>query len=146
MAPFFVMLGVWAVVRGVGLWAGIGELNDWSGSARVAVAVTFLMTGVMHFTKMRNDFARMVPRWFVEPMAIVYFTGLCEILGAVGILVPGTRRVAGICLAILLVVLLPGNVRAAREGLRLGDRAPTPLTQRILMQVVLVVVVLWATR
>ncbi len=146
MAPFFVMLGVWALARGIGLWAGVGGLDEWSGSARIALAVTFLMTGIMHFTRMRQDFARMVPRMFVEPMAIVYFTGLCEILGAVGILVPGTRRVAGICLAILLVVLLPGNIRAARQGVRLGGRAPTPLTQRVLMQVVLVVVVLWATR
>ena len=35
--------------------------------------------------------AAMVPKAFPNPMAMLYFTGVCELAGAVGLLLPQTR-------------------------------------------------------
>ena len=65
-------------------------------------------------------------------------TGLLEILGAIGLLIPMTARAASICLALLLVAIFPANVRAARQNLTIGGRPPTPLPLRALLQVVFI--------
>lgn len=51
------------------------------------------------------------PAWFVA------FTGLCEIAGAIGLLVPATRRMAGLALAAYFVAVFPANVANAVGGL-----------------------------
>jgi uncharacterized membrane protein len=56
---------------------------------------------------MRTDLVRMVPLWVPNPELMVSFTGLCEICGAVGLLIPATRRVAAVALIALLLAVLP---------------------------------------
>ncbi len=73
-------------------------------------------------------------------------TGVLEVLGAVGLLIPATRGLAGLCLVLLLVALLPANVSAARRGVPMRGRAPTPLRLRIPMQILFVALTLWATQ
>jgi uncharacterized membrane protein len=75
----------------------------------------FLFTSATHFSKIRRELARMMASIFPNPMALVYFTGVCEIFGAIGILVPRTRSFAGLCLFVFLLAILPANVKAARE-------------------------------
>lgn len=86
----------------------------------------------------------MVPRVFTHPDRIVSATGVLEILGAVGLLIPATAPVAAACLAILLMALFPANIRAARERLTIGGRPATALPLRTLLQVVFIAVVLAA--
>jgi uncharacterized membrane protein len=145
MAALIVLTAVLALFRLLG-WTGVEALDSWQASARAGLAVMFGFTGITHFTGMRHDYARMVPRAFAQPMALVYFTGACEILGAVGVLVPGTQRIAGLSLAVLLVALFPANMRAARKGITLAGRAPTPLPLRAAMQVLFIALVVWSTR
>jgi hypothetical protein len=52
-------------------------------------------------------------------------TGLLEILGAIGLLVPFTARAASVCLVLLLITMFPANVRAARQNLTTGGSAAT---------------------
>lgn len=73
-------------------------------------------------------------------------TGLCEILGAVGILVPGTRRLAGILLILFFIAVFPANVHAARSGASLGGRPATPLALRLPMQLLFIALAWWVTR
>jgi uncharacterized membrane protein len=47
---------------------------------------------------------------------------------------------------LLLVALLPANVSAARRGVPMGGKPPTPLRLRILMQLLLVGLTWWATQ
>jgi len=72
-----------------------------------------LFTSSAHFNKMRHDLARMMPEVSPNPMRLVYFTGVCEILGGLGILVPQTRSLAGLCLVVFLFFILPANIKAA---------------------------------
>jgi uncharacterized membrane protein len=115
-------------------------------STRSALAVMFLFTSSAHFTKMRHDLARMMPAIFPNPIRLVYFTGICEILGAIGILVPRTRSLAGFCLFLFLLAILPANIKAARDGLTIGGRAATALWLRVPMQILFLVLIFWCTQ
>jgi uncharacterized membrane protein len=78
---------------------GARRLASWPAAARAGLAAMLLFTASAHFTPMRHDLARMIPPAVPSPMAMVYFTGLCEIAGAVGLLIPRTRRAAAWALA-----------------------------------------------
>ena len=50
---------------------------------------------------------------------MVYISGIAELAGAVGLMIPSLRRAAGICLLVLLVCVFPANVnmlQMARES------------------------------
>ena len=79
------------------------------------------------------------------PAVMVSLTGIQQGLGAVGLLVPATRGLADLCLALLLVAMLPANVSAPRKGVPMRGRTPTPLWLRIPMQLLFVGLTLWAT-
>ncbi len=89
------------------------------------------MTQSSPFTKMRHDLARRMPAAFSRPLALLYFTGTCEILGAIGILIPQRRSLVGLCLCLFLLALLPANMKAAREKLPLAGRPATALWLRL---------------
>ncbi len=53
---------------------------------------------------------------------MIVATGVPELLGAAGLLVPRTRRLASICLAVLMIAIFPANVHIAGQtvsGLRM---------------------------
>ncbi len=87
----------------------------------------------------------MVPPSFPRPDLFVTVTGVLEILGAIGILVPGTRRLAGIGLVLLFLAVLPANVSAALRDVTLGGRPVTALWLRVPMQLVFIAVAWWTT-
>ena len=89
---------------------------------------------------------RMTPFWVPIPKAAVTFTGSCEILGAVGILVPNVQSFAGLALIVLFICLLPANVHAARAGLTLRGKPVTPLWLRVPMQLVFIGLTWWSTQ
>jgi len=92
---------------------------------------------------MKEDLVRMVPPSFPNPRALVFATGMLEIAGAIGLLVPATRRLAAWGLALLLLVLFPANVSAARRGLTLRGKPVTPLALRLPIQLLFLAVTLW---
>lgn len=71
-------------------------------------------------------------------------TGVLEILGAIGLLLPFTFRLAALCLIVLLLAMLPANINAAQKQIRLRGRAPTPLGLRTAFQVVFIAVLVLA--
>lgn len=125
---------------------GVAAFATWVASARWALAAMFLFTGVAHFTKAKYGMARMVPRIFGNAMTMVYFTGVCEIAGAIGLLLPRFRAAAGICLIALLVAMFPANVKAANEHLMVAGRPATALWLRAPMQVGFIALAWWVSR
>lgn len=144
MIVVFVLLISLPVFRALGV-LGLSAFATWIACTRYALAIMFLFTSTAHFNKMRHDLARMMPKAFSNPMAIVYFTGVCEILGAIGILISCTRSLAGLCLVIFLLAILPANVKAARDNLTIGGRPATVLWLRIPMQILFLVLISWST-
>ena len=142
MAPVFVLVGATLFLRALGA-LGVDAFATWIDSARVALALMFLFTASAHFTRMREDLVRMVPPSFPKPEALVFVTGILEVAGAIGLLVPATRRIAAIGLAMLLLAMFPANVSAARRGLTLRGKPVTPLALRLPIQVLFLAVTLW---
>jgi uncharacterized membrane protein len=103
----------------------------------------FCFTGIAHFGSTRAEIEKMVPPWVPSPRRIVMWTGILEILGAVGILIPETRFVAGIGLIAFLVTVFPANIHAARTGATLAGKPPTSLWVRTPLQAFLIILVSW---
>jgi uncharacterized membrane protein len=133
------------VFRGLGA-AGVTLWGTWAASTRYALAVTLLFTGVAHFMRIKEDMVRMTPPWVPWPPAMVYFTGLCEVAGAIGLIVPSLQRAAGVALVIFFIAILPANIHAVQAHIPVAGRPATPLWIRVPLQVVLIVVTWWASR
>jgi uncharacterized membrane protein len=145
MLVLIVLLVSWLVFRAVGA-AGVHALASWQDSARYALVVMFVFTATAHFNKMKHDIARMIPAYFPRPLLLVYVTGVLELLGAAGLVLPQFRRLAGICLIALLVGMFIANVNAAQRGVTLRGRPPTPLWLRAPMQILFIALLWWSTR
>jgi len=143
MAPLIVLVIVASVARLSGQ-LGIRALRNWPAAIRVGLAVMFCFTAVAHFNNVRGDLIRMVPSWVPWPEFMVTFTGICEILGAIGLLIPWTRRVAAIALILFLIAVLPANIYAAAAGVTLRGEAVTPLVPRVVLQILFIVLVWWS--
>jgi uncharacterized membrane protein len=137
MVPFILLLTSTVVFRVLGAF-GLEVFGTWQDAARYAVALMFVFTGTLHFTKMREDFVSMVPRILPNRLGLVYFTGVCQIMGAAGLLVSSVASIAGFFLVLLLVAMLPANVYAAQNRILFRGKPPTPVWPRILIQVVFI--------
>ena len=144
MIPLYVMTATILLVRGIGA-LGWSAVDDWHVATRVGLAVMFVFTGLAHFTRTRGDLIRMVPPGFPNPALLVTLTGVGELLGAVGLLVPSLARWAASGLIVLLVAMFPANIYAARSGHTIGGRAHTPMAIRAPLQLVWILLLWWST-
>jgi uncharacterized membrane protein len=124
--------------------SGVAVLDSWPAATRLGLCAMFLVAASAHFNSMRHDLARMVPPVFRHPLAMIYFTGTCEILGAIGLLLSWTRIYAAGGLILLLIAILPANVHAARAEVTLRGKPATPLVVRIPMQLLFIALTGWA--
>ena len=143
MLPFVVLVIATLLLRGIGA-AGVALFQNWVWCLRGGLAVMFMLAASAHWGKQRAELIAMVPRAFRRPDLMVSATGVLEILGAVGLLIPAITPIAAAGLAMLLIALFPANIRAARERLTIGGRPATALPLRTLLQVVFLVAVLVA--
>jgi uncharacterized membrane protein len=120
---------------------GVGLFSTWQVSAAWALAVMLLFTASAHFTKTREDLIGIVPKAFPNPRFLMHLTGVLEVLGAVGLLVPATRSVAG--LGLLSVAMFPANANASRKEVELRGKASTPLWLRTPMQLLFIGMTQW---
>lgn len=145
MIVLIVLIAAWLILRAIGA-VGVAALASWHHSACYALAIMFVFTATAHFNKMRHDLARMIPSFFPKPLLIVYITGVLELLGAVGLLLPRFRSLAGICLILLLIAMFIANVNAVQKGVTLRGKPATPLWLRLPMQIFFIVLLYWSTR
>jgi uncharacterized membrane protein len=137
MAVLFVLFGSCLLFRLLG-FAMVPALDSWVVSARVALATMFLFTATAHFAPMKKDLIAMVPPALPRPDLLVFLTGVAELAGAVGLLIPATTRLAATGLIVLLAAMLPANISAARRGVLLRGRPATALWLRVPMQLLFI--------
>lgn len=138
MAPLVALVAGTALARLAGL-LGVDALDSLPAALRVGLALMFLLTGLAHFGLGRREgLIAMVPPRLPRPDLLVTVTGVLELAGAVGLLVPATARWAAAGLALLMIAMFPANVSAARRGVTLAGRPATPLVPRTILQVVFV--------
>ncbi|AUY52235.1 DoxX family protein [Streptomyces sp. CB01881] len=145
MIPLIALVGGFAVLRLLGLLA-LDGFNAWQPALRGGLALMFVTTGVPHFiASWRRDFVAMIPPALPRPDLLVTLTGVLELAGAVGLIVPPLAPLAAAGLALLMLAMFPANVYAARGGLTLAGKPMTPLPARSALQVVFVAAAVAAT-
>jgi uncharacterized membrane protein len=108
-------------------WLGVDYVDSWPESIAVGLAAMFVLAGVAHFVEpMRRDMIAIVPPRLPAPGSLVTVTGVLELVGAAGLLYPPTRIAAAVCLFLLMLVMFPANVYAARM-----PNPPKSMTSRL---------------
>ncbi len=148
MAVFFVLGGVYGVLLLLDL---LGRRPDWLRShrakLRIALAAMFLLAASGRLVN-PDMLVAMLPDSLPLRREAVYISGLFEVLGAIGLLVPRLQRAAGLGLVALLVVVVPANLNVALFNLQIPGYSGSPVYQwgRVALQVVLIALVWWASQ
>jgi uncharacterized membrane protein len=82
---------------------------------RQLVGPFFVIAGVLHFLSPRT-YKKIMPPWVPAPEAMVYASGVAEIAGGVGMMVPARRRLAGWWLIATMVGVFPANLHMAMNA------------------------------
>jgi uncharacterized membrane protein len=117
MAPLITLLLSTIAARSIGWlgWFDTAYVNSWNAAIAVGLAAMFVLTGISHFAPpLRGDLIAIVPPRLPAPGLLVTITGVLELLGAAGLLVPTTRFAAAVCLLALMLAMFPANIYASR--------------------------------
>lgn len=87
-------------------------------AGRIVLAVLFMLAGAMHFV-IPQAYLRIMPPWLPSPLTLIAISGVAEMLGGFGLLIPSTRRFAAWGLVALLIAVLPANIYTATAHLPL---------------------------
>lgn len=108
------------------------------------VFLWFSIGGLAHFFATGLEM-RIVPPWLPEHRILVLASGVFELLGAFGLLLPTTRRVAGWGLMLLTVAVTPANVYMLQEASQFPAVPYWLLVIRLPLQLALLVCIWWST-
>lgn len=137
MVPFIVFLLVTAASAVIGLFAARRSRRPKTGWPRPlahGMAAMFLVAASGHFIEpLRSGLIATVPPLLPLPDLVITATGIIEILFAVALLVPFTRRLAGTAVVPYLLAVFPANVLAVTT-IDHSAAPSTPLLLRTLIQ------------
>jgi len=91
---------------------------------RYLLAIIYLLAGIAHI-RSPGGFLAITPEWVPFPEQVIFFTGVAEIAGAIGLimplrLIPWARYAAGIGLALYALCVFPANINHAVNNLAIG--------------------------
>lgn len=112
--------------------------------ALVIVFVWFFAGGIAHFVA-PEFFLKIVPPQLPLRLEAVYASGIFELAGALALLLPRWRRVAGWGLIALTVAVTPANIYMWMHADLFPSIPETLLALRLLLQALLLVTIGWAT-
>ena len=110
----------------------------------VAASIFYAGAGIMHFAR-PEPYLKLMPPYLPWHLALVQISGVCEILGGIGLLIPQTRRVAAWGIVALLIAVFPANLYMATNPVETGAAAISPIIRwgRLPLQPVLIWWALW---
>jgi uncharacterized membrane protein len=88
---------------------------------RYLLALAYIAAGVLHIVAPKG-FLMITPSWVPFAPQVVMLTGVAEIAGAIGLMIPRLRRSAGIGLALYALCVWPANFNHALGNIALGGR------------------------
>ncbi len=106
----------------------IGAMTGMPGYERLRLILKWLLfalymlAGILHVA-WPAPFLKITPSWVPIPEFVIFFTGVCEIAGALGLLRRAVARSAGIGLALYAVAVFPANINHAI--IDMGSAHPT---------------------
>ena len=114
--------------------------------ALVLLGLFFIAAGANHFVH-PAFYLRIVPGYLPDHALLVAISGVCECLGGIGVLIPRTRRLAGIGLIALLIAVFPANVQMAQHPELYADiGSALAFYIRLPLQLAVVTWTWWVTR
>jgi uncharacterized membrane protein len=87
--------------------------------SRWLLTLFMIGAGINHFAS-PAPYVGMMPSALPAPLALVYVSGVAEILGGAGLIFAATRRLAAWWLIALLIAVFPANLNMAVNHLPLG--------------------------
>jgi len=87
--------------------------------ARIGLSLIFVFTAIGHFIR-PQEMSAMLPPSVPHRIEIIYLTGIFELLGAIGVWIPRLMKLAGLCLMLLLICVLPANIYSAINRIDFG--------------------------
>ena len=109
---------------------------------RWLLTIVMVGAGANHFIN-PAPYVAMMPGALPAPLALVYISGVAEILGGLGLILPATRKLAAWGLIALFVAVFPANVNMAVNSERFRRFPPALLWLRLPLQALLIA---WAWR
>jgi uncharacterized membrane protein len=106
-----------------------------------------VVLGVLHFTH-TGGFEQIVPDSLPAHLALVYTSGFLEVLGGIGLLIPGVSRFAAWLLVVLYIVVFPANLYQAINNIEVValPHEPPLIWLRLPFQAFLVAWAWWFTK
>jgi uncharacterized membrane protein len=122
---FLLLITPYLILTLAGRWTTSLEIAP-ARRARVGLTLFFAFTAIGHFIR-TEEMAAMIPSSIPYRVELIYITGALELLGAVGVWIPGLVRLTGICLILMLLCLLPANIYAAINRVDFGGHGAGPI-------------------
>jgi uncharacterized membrane protein len=120
-------------------------MNKFKRAGLAFVFIWFFAGGIGHFAA-TDFFVSIVPPWVPSPRAMVYVSGMFELIGAFALLSARLRPWAGWGLLLLIVCVTPANLYMWQHPQLFPKFPPALLSVRLLIQVLLIACVWWSTR
>jgi len=79
---------------------------------RLILAILFVIAGALHFI-FPATYVSIMPPYLPHPRLLVQISGVCEILGGIGLFIPATQQAAAWGLIALLICVIPANLQMA---------------------------------
>ena len=115
---------------------------------RILLASLFLFAGTVHLLDPAL-FLPIMPPWIPFPIFPIIASGVFELLGGIGLLIPEPRILVltGWFLTLLLVAVFPANIYMAVENIQIHGIPSQPWMAwaRLPLQAILIMAVLWST-
>lgn len=109
------------------------------------VFLWFFVGGIAHFAFTKIE-ASIIPPSFPDNHFLVLISGVFELLGAIGLLIPFTRSAAGWGLLLLTVAVTPANLYMWQHATNYPAIPYWALTLRLPFQALLMAGIWWSTR
>lgn len=109
------------------------------------VFLWFLLGGIAHFVFTDLEMS-IVPPWLPAHRWLVWISGVGELLGAAGLLVPRLRPWAGWWLVLLTIGVTPANIYMWQHADQFPAVPYWALVARLPFQLLLIAAIWWSTR
>ena len=121
------------------------RLGAWRIAGLALTFIWFFGGGILHFV-VTPAFTSVVPPYIPFPREMVYFTGVCEIVGALALLYKPLRSIAGIMLVLLAICVTPVLIQMLIEADKYAALGPAILWGRLIIQPIFIWIVWASTR
>jgi len=114
---------------------------------RVILAISITIVGITHFSS-PDTYVKIVPPGLPYPLELVYISGVFEVLGGIGLLVPNVSQFSAWGLIALFIAVFPANINMAVNHIHLDNIPDSPWFQavRLPFQAVLIAWAWWYTK